>query len=132
MRRKLDGVETWVPVYQALNLALVNEFALEEVWPMVDQYLLLAGLPERSMPVAAERAISRRQALEAQTERDARELRDTLERQARELREVHEHALKERAWRQNTPPPWGSRAAKQQEIERVRREIAARKKAREG
>ena len=132
VRRKLDGVETWVPVYQALNLALVNEFALEEVWPMVDQYLLLAGLPERSMPVAAERAISRRQALEAQTERDARELRDTLERQARELREAHEHALQERAWRQNTPPPWGSRAAKQQEIERVRREIAARKKAREG
>ena len=121
VRRKLGGVETWVPVYQALNLPLINEFALEEVWPMVDQYLSLAGLPERTIPIAAERALARLQALKVAREREAKEQQDAMDRQMQQLREA-------RTPRQNAPAPWGTKAARLQEIARVRREIEARKR----
>jgi hypothetical protein len=127
VRRKLGGVESWVPVYQALNLPLVSEFALEEVWPVVDRCLLRAGLPERTIPIAAERALARQQALTAAREREAKEQQEAMERQMQQLRDARAQRGKSVS-RHMTPAPWGTKAARLQEIERVRRETEARKR----
>jgi len=58
VRRREGGQEVWVPIYEALNLPLINEFAWDAVWPRIDAYLALAGLPERNVPIAAERALA--------------------------------------------------------------------------
>lgn len=58
VRRRQEGQEVWVPIYQALNLPLINEFAWDPVWSRIDTYLALAGLPERKVPIAAERALA--------------------------------------------------------------------------
>jgi len=121
VRRKAGGAESWAPLYQALNLPFINEFALQEVWPMVDHYLMLAGLPERTIPIAAERALARQQALEATRAREAREQKDALELRIQKAREAQRQQAA-------APAPWGSLAARRQEIERVRREIEARKR----
>jgi len=57
-RREKEG-ETWVPIYQMLNLAFTGEFALDFLWDRVNAYLSMAGLPERGIPIAAERAVAR-------------------------------------------------------------------------
>jgi len=122
VRRKVDGAETWVPLYQALNLPFVKEFALQQVWHKADSYLAQVGLPAGPTPIAAERALARQQAQEAARAREAREHQKALEQKLKLAREVVEA-------RANKPAPWGSRLAKQQEIERVRREIEARKRS---
>ncbi|MEI6414297.1 MAG: hypothetical protein WCP34_08555, partial [Pseudomonadota bacterium] len=57
VRRKQGDAEVWVPVYQALNLPFIDEFALSYYWPRIDEYLVKAGLPACKTPIAAERAI---------------------------------------------------------------------------
>ena len=132
VRRTIDGAQSWLPVYQAQNLAFVGEFALEETWSQIDRYLSLAGLPGRTTPIAAERALARMQALRAAREQEEKEARAALDRQIEQLRQERaqrkEHA---HAQHENAPAPWGTKAAKQQEIERVRREIEARKSKRD-
>lgn len=59
VRRKVDGGDTWVPIFQALNLAFINEFATDFVWPRIDEYLAMGGLPERTVPIAVGRGLSR-------------------------------------------------------------------------
>ena len=66
VRRKQPEGDAWVPVYQALNLAFIGEFAWDFMWERVDTYLEKANLPKRGMPIAAERAIARHEA----TQRD--------------------------------------------------------------
>ena len=58
VRRKADGGDAWVPIFQALNLALINEFALDFVWSRIDEYLAMSGLPERSVPIAVDRGMT--------------------------------------------------------------------------
>jgi len=110
----VDVGDVWVPIYQALNLPLINEFARDIVWERIDEYLDRAGLPERTVPVAAEKALARQEAAE------------------------RERAQREAEWqaRQRRPPAappeeprWGSKEAKRREIERLRAEIAARKES---
>lgn len=60
VRRKVDGIESWVPIHAVLNLPFVNEFAWDFVWPRIDEYLMLAHLPERTVPIAFERLMARR------------------------------------------------------------------------
>lgn len=50
-----------MPLYQALNLQFINEFAWYFAWPRIDEYLMLAGLPERTVPIACERDDARKQ-----------------------------------------------------------------------
>lgn len=64
VRRRQGDTETWMPIYAALNLPFINEFAIDFIWPRIDQYLSMAGLPERTIPIAAERAIARYEAAE--------------------------------------------------------------------
>lgn len=58
VRRHQGGNEDWVPVFQALNLPLLNEFACREagfdVSVAIDLYLERGGLPPRTAPVAHE------------------------------------------------------------------------------
>ena len=110
VRRKQGEGDVWVPIYQALNLPLINEFSRDSVWDRIDEYLVRAGLPSRTVPVAAERARARQQAAE------------------------QEQARQEAEWQaQRAKPPaeprWGTKAAKRRELERLRAEIAARKKS---
>lgn len=120
VRRKVDGVESWVPIYTALNLPFVSEFAWDFVWPRIDEYLMLANLPERTVPIAFERLVARRAQEQLEEEREAEALREAIE-----LRRAEMVAARERV--AAAPPKWGTRAAKQAEIERIRMEIAKRR-----
>jgi hypothetical protein len=125
VRGRQGGEELWTPIYGALNLPLVNEFAWENGWEGVGdriaEYLTMAGLPERTIPLAAERAVARQEALIRERERREDEKRAALERWREE----------QAATRQRQPAKqakWGTPEAKRVEIERIRREIEERKK----
>lgn len=92
VRRKVDGEETWVPIYQALNLPFVNEFALDSVWPRIDECLMLAGLPERTVPIAFERVVERQQAERLAQEREAQALSEAVERRRAEMLAARQRA----------------------------------------
>ena len=57
-RRQQDG-DVWVPIYQALNLNFIGEFAWDSMWERVNAYLDMAGLPSRGVPIVAELAFAR-------------------------------------------------------------------------
>ena len=124
--RRLQGdEEQWMPVYAALNLPLINEFAFDDGWEGVGdriaEYLAMAGLPEPSIPLAAERALARQEALDREQERRDEERRAALER-------WREEQAAARRPRQTEKPKWGTQEAKRMEIERIQREIEERKK----
>ncbi len=119
VRRRHGEEESWTPIYAALNLPLINEFAVDDEWDGVGdkiaEYLSLAGLPERTIPVPAERLYKKREKealVRAQQDEEFRAARIRLE--------------AERAAQAQQAPKWGTPAAKRMEIERVQREIAAR------
>jgi hypothetical protein len=115
-----DG-ERWTPIYTALNLPLINEFSFDNGWESVseaiDNYLALAGLPKRTIPIAAERAVAREESLQRQREAQIAEMRVAMARQLAEQAAVGQQQVK-----------WGTKEAKRRETERVRREIEERKK----
>ena len=113
VRIRTGDSEAWVPVYKALNLALINEFVPEHIWPRIDDYLALAQLPERTVPIAAAEMLARRQAA-MEREREAEALREE-QRKAAAARVAARHP--------EGPPKWGTPEAKRMEIERVRREL---------
>jgi len=121
MRRRQGEEAQWIPVYGALNLPLISEFALIDEWDDIGRdigdYLAMAGLPERTTPVVFERTLARLKA-----EEEARLQREAEERAERERRMAELAALKQRK------PKWGTPEAKHHEIERLRQEIEARKK----
>lgn len=57
VRRKQQGGDSWVPVYQALNLSFIGEFAFDFMSARVDGYLEMATLPKRGTPSASASAI---------------------------------------------------------------------------
>lgn len=119
VRRKVDAEETWVPIYQALNLPFVKEFAWDFIWSRVDEYLALAGLPARTEPIAAERALARQQAAALEQEREAKAREEAIERRRAEL-------LAASRPREPAAPKWGTPEAKRLEIERIRKQIEER------
>ena len=123
--RQGDEVQ-WTPIYAALNLPLINEFARDGDWESVSErlgeYLLMAGLPERTIPIAAERALARQQALARAREKQEAAARAALE------RDWHGKPAAATQTPSVTDPKWGTREAMRREIERLRSEIAARKK----
>ena len=125
VRRRQGDEERWTPIFGALNLPLINEFARddswESVWGRIAEYLTLAGLPERTIPIVAERALAHQEALARERRKREEEERAALER----WRE--EQAATSRP-RYSEEPRWGTREAKRMEIERLRRAIEARKK----
>jgi hypothetical protein len=121
VRRRQGDDEQWLPIFAALNLPLINEFSFdndgEGTSGAIDTCLALAGLAERKIPVATERAIARH-AL-AQQQEEAR---------IAEARAARARWQAETAARQPQPVKWGSKDAKRIEIERLRQEIEARRK----
>ncbi|MHB9102680.1 MAG: hypothetical protein ACYC2E_14325, partial [Sulfuricella sp.] len=121
VRRRLGEEEQWIPIYGMLNLPLISEFAWgngwDNVWGRIAKYLAMAGLPEHTAPIAAERTLAREEAAEK-----ARVQREAEDRAAQERRREELAALRQREPKRGTPE------AKRREIERVRQEIEARKK----
>jgi len=125
VRRRQGDEELWTPIYAALHLPLINEFSRddgwESVWDRIAEYLAMAGLPERTIPIAAERAVARQEALDREREKRANEARAALERRREE-----QVATPQR--QQAEEPRWGTKEAKRMEIERIRRKIEERNK----
>ncbi len=120
VRRTRGGDASWVPIYQALNLPLIAEFALDAVHERIDGYLQRAGLPERTIPIAAECAIARHEAA----------LREQRRRETEYRAQIEQHA-RQRAATMSAPPErpkWGTPEARRLEIERIRKEIEIRRK----
>ncbi len=63
VRRRQGDEASWTPVYAALNLPFINEFAYDDEWDGMDAciagYLSVGGLAERTIPIAAERMYAR-------------------------------------------------------------------------
>jgi hypothetical protein len=110
VRRRENGEETWTPIFKALNLPFLNEFAREMLTSRIDVYLEQAGLPERTTPIVAERALAELQKEKLRREHEAKALQEQM------------------AARKAQPPAWGTPAAQQAEIERIRREIKNKRK----
>lgn len=112
---------SWTPVYAALNLPLINEFSIVDEWRgvsgAVDRCLAMAGLPARTTPIVAERAVARDAALQLQRQQELEAAQAALAR-----------LQQQRTSARSEPAPWGTKLAKQQEIERIRQAIEARKK----
>jgi hypothetical protein len=52
--RRIDGeAGTWQPLFEALNLKLIKEFANSEFWRQIDYLLTSAGMEVVGKPVAA-------------------------------------------------------------------------------
>jgi hypothetical protein len=81
VRRRQSDEDLWLPIFLALNLPLINEFARWNEWSWagnmsesIKRYLALAGLPAPPMPIVLERIQARiRAAEEAQQARFAAE-----------------------------------------------------------
>ena len=121
VRVRQGDEQRWTPIYAALNLPLINEFSLPDDWDnmseVIANFLALSGLPQRTIPIAAEREMEREAAVQRRiAERDA-EVRAALARL-----KAAETAAREQ------PPKWGTKEAKRREIERVKREIEERRK----
>ena len=110
--------EGWQPVYATLNLPLISEFSRSEAFDVgtvreqILEYCKLAKLSEPAFPIVAER-------LYAQKE-------EALKERARI--EAERMAASKRRQEQASAPKWGTEAARQREIERVRKQIEDRKK----
>ena len=132
VRRRTGDDEQWTPVYAALNLPLINEFTCpdyeEGMTIVIDKYLARAGMPARTTAIAAERDELRREtARHAEEERNAAALAAAM--QLAEARAAEARRLAEMAATGRLPPiKWGTKGSKQMEIERLRREVEARKK----
>lgn len=112
--------EVWVPIFKALNLPLISEFAYNDewvsTWGNIDRLLALSGMPERTMPIAAERLV----------ERQAARLRELEEIKAKRLAEMERRRIEAEAEKQRAPR-WGTKEAKRLEIERLKQAMEKRK-----
>lgn len=125
VRRKAADGETWVPVYTALNLPLVKEFAQPPHWGEIDRLLAHAGLEPVGIAIAAERLIQRRQGEEEAERERIRQRQEELSRERERILQALAHKTgKEK------PAPWGTPEARKQAAERLRREIEEKEKQR--
>ena len=128
VRQRNGNEEAWQPVYAALNLPLINEFARYHLFEylsgpdQIGEYCGMANMPEPAVPIAAEREMARRDAAVTERARLEDEQRAAQERweKAREAKRQQKLAEK---------PKWGTPEARRLEIERVRKEIEERQKS---
>lgn len=85
VRRGQGEAVDWMPVYGALNLPLIAEFARELSWQPIDRYLGAAGMPPRTTPILAEAAVARQVAARVQITKQEAERQVHLERLLREV-----------------------------------------------
>ncbi len=119
--------EVWQPIFAALNLPLINEFARSHLfdylsdWDRIGEFCELANMPKPSIPIAAEKEMARRESEKLERKKLEEEQRAALKRIQDELEANKKHSVVKEA-------KWGTKEAKRREIERVRREIEAKKK----
>ena len=126
VRRRKGEEEIWQPVYAALNLPLISEFSdpgedsIESVHEQIEKYCAMANMPQPPIPIMMEKWWAQKQA-------DEKELAEREAERLAALKRWQEHKAAELR-KQNDEPKWGTKEAKRREIERVRKEIEARKK----
>ncbi len=123
VRRRDASGETWVPVFEALNLRFVLEGASPRHWPRIETLLGMAGLPAPGAPIGGERLM--------------RQMADERAQYEAMLREAEADGDAKPDATAPPPPepppaPWGTPAARRAEIERVRRRIEENAARREG
>ena len=127
VRQRNGSEETWQPIYEALDLPLINEFARYHLfeylsdWNQIGEYCKMANMPEPAIPIAAEREMARREAAKVERARIEAEQHAAEKRRQNELELIRQRKMTEK-------PKWGTPEAKRLEIERVRKEIKDRKK----
>jgi hypothetical protein len=113
--------ETWIPIFLALNLPFIAEFAQvldpNSVWSALQDYLRQAGLPPATPPIAGERAMQRQQAAQ-----------EALDKAREAIRQEKERRRQAAAAATSQDPPWGTPQAKRLAIERLRRQIEENRK----
>ena len=127
VRRCQGEQEIWQPVYAALNLPLINEFArdydfaADSVRDNIGKYCAMANMPKPPIPIPLERLWAEKEAAEKElAKREAERLAA--------LKRWQEQQAADKQRKLTEEPKWGTKEAKRREIERVRREIEARKK----
>ena len=113
LRRRDASAKPWQPLFEALNLRFVAEFAHIRHWERINALLAKAQLTPVPTPIAGEA--------------DARELAAARDEEQTWLREIEEaRRRRETAPVATTKPRWGTKEARRLEEERIRREVAAR------
>jgi hypothetical protein len=139
VRVRAGAEDSWRPVFLALNLPLIGEFALDFQWSFVRNLLAIAQLPEWAVPIAAERTVARREAEQRalQAERDAHE-REARERQAARAATLSARARLRAAFAPepaetdvDVEPKWGTREARRLERKRLQRRIEENRRRRD-
>ncbi len=138
--RSVAGDESWLPIFAALNLQLINEVSSSYCRRALNEYLTAAGLPACPVPIMAEREAARleeeaRRELEEQQRREAQRAAREKERAQRAQRERHptlpggEPPATEKA-------PWGTPQARREAMIELQRQIeesrAQRREKKEG
>jgi hypothetical protein len=116
-RRHADG-ERWIPVVDALNLRLVAEGSDPWCRDRIDELLAAAGQPPAAEPIGGVSAARELKAMHEFAASRRRQLEDS--RRAPEPLSPDDPIEPKR-------PPWGTKAARLFEIERIRREIEQRR-----
>ncbi len=141
LRRRDASGETWIPIFEALNLRFVLETASPRQWPRIEVLLGAAGLPQPSAPIGGERIMQQMREERAEYEamlraQEAEEPAEAEEAAEADNAEPEVTALPSPA--PSSPPtaadpaPWGTPAARRAEIERIRRQIEENTARREG
>ena len=125
LRCRVAGEETWEPVFQALNLPLIHEFASQRKWDRAKAFLERARLPIPSVPIVAERYVQR-------IESEARELAEREAKAQTAVEARRQQAGERQSGAAADPPPWGTREAKRLALERLRQQIARRQEGDKG
>ena len=138
VRRKVSDGETWVPIFEALNLRLVKELAEPMHWENVDRLAIAGGGEAAGVPVAGERMMAQRKAEQAAAEASR------LQREAasRRLQKVRRHVRPVARPPQKVESaldtedealaPWGTPEAKAQALARLCRQIEENERRRMG
>ena len=127
VRSGMGDDEIWHPIYAALNLQLINEFARCHLfeylsdWDQIGEFCEMANMSKPSIPISAEREMARREADKLDRIRLEAEQRAALQRRQEAIEANKQRKLTEK-------PKWGTTEVKRLEIERVRKEIEDRKK----
>jgi hypothetical protein len=121
VRRRDASGETWIPVFEALNLRFVLEGASPRHWPRIEVLLGAAGLPRPATPIGGERIM--------QQMREERAQYEAMMRESAAEGDTEAAAAEPPPPAASPPPPaappapWGTPATRRAEIERLRRQI---------
>jgi hypothetical protein len=88
VRRKTAEGEEWLPVYEALNLKLVKEFAQPPRWAYIDRLMKEAGMEPPAIPIGAERREERKRAEQEAQKAEERERERQRQKELEEIRRM--------------------------------------------